>query len=158
MIVSAQDIRTAKRGPDGIFASVRSDCARNLQDLANRFHLRNASGNAPATLLSGEGPSKPAANPPLSDRQGNSKGGPIEQMNAFALQVGAFLDPANADHFRTLIEATYGPVVILCSDQSNRPFYRICVSHKSSRSAARELAAKLRRVKLAAGTIVVRVN
>jgi cell division protein FtsN len=79
-------------------------------------------------------------------------------MKAFAVQVGAFRDPANADHVRALMGETYGPVVILRSNQGDRPFYRVCVGHESSEGAARELAEKLRSAKLAAGTIVVRVN
>ena len=55
------------------------------------------------------------------------------------MQVGAFRDPANADLVRARVGATYGPVVITRSDQSNHPFYRVCVGHESSPSAAREL-------------------
>jgi len=79
-------------------------------------------------------------------------------MKAFAVQVGSFRDPANADHVRARMGGAYGPVVITRSDQSNHPFYRVCVGHESSQGAARELAEKLRSAKLAAGTMVVRVN
>jgi hypothetical protein len=157
-VVNAQDIRTAKGGTDGILPTVRSDCARSPQDLASRLHMQNASVNAPAMLLGGERPSRTTANSPVSYQHGNFKARLIEPMKTYAVQVGAFHDPANADQLRARIGASYGPVVILHSDQHNRPFYRVCVGHESSEGAARELAEKLRSAKLATGTFIVRLN
>ncbi len=158
MVVNAQDIRTAKRDLDGIFASVRSDCTKSAQDLASRPHVQYASVEGPARFFGGEDPSRTIANPPLRSQRGNLKSGLTKQTKAFAVQVGAFRDPANADLVRARVGATYGPVVITRSDQSNHPFYRVCVGHESSPSAARELGEKLRSANLAAGTMVVRVN
>jgi len=79
-------------------------------------------------------------------------------MKAFGVQVGTFRDPANADHLKALIGASYGPVVILRSEQGDGLLYRVCVGHESSEGAARELAEKLRNANLATSTLVVKVN
>jgi len=76
----------------------------------------------------------------------------------FAVQVGAFRDPANADRLKALIEASYGPVVIQSFDRGDGLFYRVRVGHESTEGAARDLAEKLRSANLAAATFVVRVN
>jgi len=106
----------------------------------------------------GASPSGTTANPPLSYKHGVSKGQPTEQMKAFGVQVGTFRDPANADHLKALIGASYGPVVILRSEQGDGLLYRVCVGHESSEGAARELAEKLRNANLATSTLVVKVN
>jgi hypothetical protein len=157
MVVNAQDIRTAKMGADGTLASVRSDCAKGPQDLGRRLPVQNASAVSPATHLGSDGSPRPLANPPLRIQHGISKTGLIEPTKAYAVQVGAFHNPANADHVKALMGA-YGPVVIIRSDQGNRAFYRVCVGHESSPGAARELAERLHSAKLTAGTVVVRVN
>jgi rare lipoprotein A len=76
----------------------------------------------------------------------------------FAVQVGAFHDPANADRLKALIEASYGPVVIQSFDRGDGLFYRVRVGHESSEAAAHELAEKIRNANLATETFVVRVN
>jgi len=76
----------------------------------------------------------------------------------FAVQVGAFRDPANAERLKALIEASYGPVVILSFDRGDGLFYRVRVGQESSEGAARALAEKLRTANLATETFVVRVN
>jgi rare lipoprotein A len=76
----------------------------------------------------------------------------------FAVQVGAFRDPANADRLKTLIEASFGPVVIVSFDRGDGLFYRVRVGQISSEEAARDLADQLRNANLATETFVVRVN
>ena len=84
--------------------------------------------------------------------------GSTSEPAVFAVQVGAFRDPANADRLKALIEASYGPVVILSFDRGDGLFYRVRVGHESSEDAARDLAEKLRSANLATETFVVRVN
>lgn len=76
----------------------------------------------------------------------------------FAVQVGAFRDPANAGRLKALIEATYAPVEIQSFDRGDGVFYRVRVGHESSESAAQELAQKLRSANFATETFVVRMN
>jgi rare lipoprotein A len=76
----------------------------------------------------------------------------------FAVQVGAFRDPANADRLKAMIEANYGPVVILSFDRGDGIFYRVRVGHESSEEAALALAEKLRSANLATTTFIVRMN
>jgi rare lipoprotein A len=75
----------------------------------------------------------------------------------FAVQVGAFRDPANADRLKAIIEGQLGPVSIQRYDRGDG-FYRVRVGSESTEDAARELAAKLRSANLAAETFIVRVN
>ena len=84
--------------------------------------------------------------------------GSTSEPGVFAVQVGAFLDPANADRLKALIEASFAPVVIQSFDRGDGLFYRVRVGHESSESAARDLAEKLRRANLATATFVVRMN
>jgi len=84
--------------------------------------------------------------------------GSTSEPAAFAVQVGAFRDPANAGRLKALIEASFGPVVILTFDGGDGLFYRVRVGNESSEGAAYELAGKLRSANLATETFVVRVN
>ncbi len=84
--------------------------------------------------------------------------GPTSEPAVFAVQVGAFRDPANAARLKALIEASYGPVVIQSFDRGDGLFYRVRVGHESSEDAARALAANLRNANLATVTFVVRMN
>jgi len=84
--------------------------------------------------------------------------GSTSEPALFAVQVGAFRDPANAGRLKALLEGSYGPVVIVSFDRGDGLFYRVRVGQASSESAARELAEKLRSANLAAQTFVVRVN
>jgi rare lipoprotein A len=76
----------------------------------------------------------------------------------FAVQVGAFRDPANANRLKALIGESYGPVVIQTFDRGDGSFYRVRVGHESSEAGSRELAQKLRSANLATETFVVRMN
>ena len=84
--------------------------------------------------------------------------GSTTEPAVFAVQVGAFRDPSNADRLKALIEASYGPVVIQSFDRGDGLFHRVRVGHESTEGAARELAAKLRGANLATATFVVRMN
>ena len=84
--------------------------------------------------------------------------GSTEEPAVFAVQVGAFRDPANAERLKALIEASYGPVVIQSFDRGDGLFHRVRVGHESTEGAAHELAAKLRSANLATETFVVRMN
>jgi len=84
--------------------------------------------------------------------------GSTSEPAVFAVQVGAFRDPANADRLKALIEASFAPVVVVSFDRGDGLFYRVQVGHESSEAAARELAEQLRNANLATQTFVVRVN
>jgi rare lipoprotein A len=84
--------------------------------------------------------------------------GSTSEPGVYAVQVGAFRDPANADRLKALIEASYAPVVIQSFDRGDGIFYRVRVGHESSEDAAGELAAKLRSANLATATFIVRMN
>ncbi len=76
----------------------------------------------------------------------------------FAVQVGAFRDPANAGRLKALIEPTYGPVVIQSYDRGDGVFYRVRVGRENSEAAAQELAGRIRSANLASQIFVVRMN
>jgi rare lipoprotein A len=84
--------------------------------------------------------------------------GVTSEPAVFAVQVGAFRDPANADRLKALIEASYGSVEIQTFDRGDGVFYRVRVGHETSEDAARALAENLRNANLATVTFVVRVN
>jgi rare lipoprotein A len=76
----------------------------------------------------------------------------------FAVQVGAFRDPGNAQRLKARIEASYRPVVIQGFDRGDGYFYRVRVGEENSEGAAQILAQKLRSANLANETFVVRLN
>jgi rare lipoprotein A len=76
----------------------------------------------------------------------------------FAVQVGAFRDPANADRLKALIEASFTPVTIQSFDRGDGVFYRVRVGSESTEAGADELAQKLRSANFATTTFVVRMN
>jgi len=76
----------------------------------------------------------------------------------FAVQVGAFRDPANAARLKTRIESSFAPVVIQSFDRGDGLFYRVRVGHESTEDAARDLAGRLRTANLATATFVIRMN
>ena len=84
--------------------------------------------------------------------------GATSEPGVFAVQVGAFRDPANAGRLKALIEASFGPVVIQSFDRGDGLFYRVRVGHESTESAAGDLAEKLRSTHLATATFVIRMN
>ncbi|MGA3324055.1 MAG: SPOR domain-containing protein, partial [Terriglobia bacterium] len=84
--------------------------------------------------------------------------GSTSEPAVFAVQVGAFRDPANAERLKAHIEASYGPVVIQSFDRGDGFFYRVRVGHENSEGAALALAEKLRSANLATQTFVTRLN
>jgi rare lipoprotein A len=84
--------------------------------------------------------------------------GTTAEPAVFAVQIGAFRDPANADRLKARIEASYGPVAIQSFDRGDGLFYRVRVGHENSEAAARALAEKIRSANLASQTFVVRMN
>ena len=84
--------------------------------------------------------------------------GDTSEPGVFAVQVGAFRDPANASRLKALIEASFPPVVIQSFDRGDGLFYRVRVGHESTESGARDLAEKLRSANFATATFVVRMN
>jgi histidine triad (HIT) family protein len=53
-----------------------------------------------------------------------------------------FLDPANAERLKALIEASFGPVVIVSFDRGDGLFYRVRVGQESSEGAALRIGGK----------------
>ena len=76
----------------------------------------------------------------------------------FAVQVGAFRNPDNAERLKKSIESQFGPVIIQGFDRGDGLFYRVRVGHESTEDAARSLAQSLRRANLVTETFVVRLN
>ena len=76
----------------------------------------------------------------------------------YAVQVGAFEDPNNAQRLKDLIEPRHGPVNIERYDRGDGVFYRVRVGRVSSLETANQLAQELRSGNLATDTFVVRVN
>lgn len=76
----------------------------------------------------------------------------------YAVQVGAFADPDNAQRLKALIEPRHGPVNIERYDRGDGAFYRVRVGRLSSIETANQLAQELRNGNFATDTFVVRVN
>jgi rare lipoprotein A len=81
-----------------------------------------------------------------------------EVPGIFAVQVGAFSDPANANRLKALIETSFAPVTIQSFDRGDGIFYRVRVGSESTEAGAYALADKLRNAKLATTTFVIRMN
>jgi rare lipoprotein A len=81
-----------------------------------------------------------------------------EAPGIFAVQVGAFSDPANANRLKALIEGSFAPVTIQSFDRGDGIFYRVRVGSESTEAGAYALAEKLRTANLATTTFVVRMN
>ena len=84
--------------------------------------------------------------------------GTTSEPAVFAVQIGAFRDPANAGRLKARVEASYGPVIIQSFDRGDGIFYRVRVGQESTEDGARQLAEKIRSANLAPQTFVVRVN
>ncbi|HXW13267.1 MAG TPA: septal ring lytic transglycosylase RlpA family protein [Terriglobia bacterium] len=84
--------------------------------------------------------------------------GTTTEPGVFAVQVGAFRDPANAERLKALIEASFAPVEIQTFDRGDGIFYRVRVGHESTEAGAGDLAEKLRNANFATITFVVRMN
>jgi rare lipoprotein A len=84
--------------------------------------------------------------------------GATEEPGIFAVQVGAFRDPVNAERLKARIEAMFTPVEIQSFDRGDGVFYRVRVGHEVSESAAGTLAEELRTANFATTTFIVRMN
>ena len=84
--------------------------------------------------------------------------GTTTEPGIFAVQVGAFRDPANAERLKERIEALFTPVQIQSFDRGDGIFYRVRVGHEASESAAGVLAEELRSANFATTTFIVRMN
>ncbi len=76
----------------------------------------------------------------------------------FAVQVGAFKEPSNAERLKAIIEPQFAPVAIQGFDRGDGFYYRVRVGHENTEEAARALAQNLREANLASETFVVRLN
>ncbi len=139
-------------GPDGIFASVRSDCAKEPARSCQYDHkCKTPLSRVQQDFWGAQGPSRTTANPPLSYPARNLKSRTYRTNEGLCRASGHISRPRQCRPFRARMGASYGPVVITVPTSGNRPFYRVCVGHESSEGAARELAEKLRSANLAAG-------
>jgi rare lipoprotein A len=76
----------------------------------------------------------------------------------YSVQIGAFLDPSNAERLKNRIEEKFHPVVIKKEDHGNGVFNLVLVGQENTRQQAQKLANQLVRAKLATQTYVVRIN
>jgi rare lipoprotein A len=83
---------------------------------------------------------------------------PVPPPGIFAVQVGAFKDPNNAERLKALIETHYGPVIIQSFDRGDGLFHRVRVGSETTEADATELASTLREENFTTQTFVVRMN
>jgi peptidoglycan lytic transglycosylase len=76
----------------------------------------------------------------------------------YSVQIGAFLDPGNAERLKDRIEKKFHPVIIKKADHGNGVFNLVLVGQENTQQQAQELANQLVRAKLATQTYVVRIN
>ena len=76
----------------------------------------------------------------------------------YAVQVGAFSDPRNAENLKRLIEKRFRPVSIQSLERGNKVFSRVLVGSVTSESQAEKLERQLFEAKLATQAFVVRLN
>ncbi len=76
---------------------------------------------------------------------------------SFGVQVGAFLQPENADRLKAQLEQQYPPVSVVTYDSPNGTFYRVRVGKLPTEDAAQELANKLH-TEQGYTTFVVRID
>ncbi|MGH9326257.1 MAG: septal ring lytic transglycosylase RlpA family protein [Terriglobia bacterium] len=84
--------------------------------------------------------------------------GPNAPPGIYAVQVGAFANPNNAQRLKTLIEPHFGPIVIQTFDGAQGLLYRVRVGRLFNEPAAHELASDLKQAGLVVETYVVRLN
>lgn len=77
---------------------------------------------------------------------------------AFAVQVGAFTDPRNAEALKEAIAPHFGPVSIQTFDRGDGIFHRVRVGRERTEEAAEGLARRLRQAGFATQTFVVRLD
>lgn len=84
--------------------------------------------------------------------------GPNAEEGIYSVQIGAFLNPLNADRLRQEIGSGYGPVMIQTYEGANGLFYRVRVGEFQTIEGARALARQLLDANLATQAFVVRLN
>ena len=85
--------------------------------------------------------------------------GPSAVPGIYAVQVGAFRDPSDAQKLKVAIEPHFGPVSIQTyNSPAQGVLYRVRVGQLNNEGTARELASDIARTGLAAETYVVRLN
>ena len=62
---------------------------------------------------------------------------------AFAVQIGAFLQPENADKLKAQLEQTHPPISVVKFDSPKGMFYRVRVGRVSTEAEAQDLATEL---------------
>lgn len=81
-----------------------------------------------------------------------------EQAAIYAVQVGAFRDPGNAERLKAQISSKFQPVSIASYDRGDGMYHRVRVGQLATQQAAEDLARQLRELGFATQTFVVRVN
>ncbi|HKT10316.1 MAG TPA: septal ring lytic transglycosylase RlpA family protein [Terriglobia bacterium] len=76
----------------------------------------------------------------------------------YSVQIGAFLDPENAERLKRRIEKKFQPVIIKRDEYGGRAFNLVLVGQESTAQQAQELADQLAHSKLVKKTYVVRIN
>lgn len=84
--------------------------------------------------------------------------GPQAVPGVYAVQVGAFRNPDNAQRLKALIEPHFGPVMIQTYDDPKGLFYRVRVGNLNNEATARDLANDMKQQGLVTETYVVRLN
>ena len=84
--------------------------------------------------------------------------GPDAAGGIYAVQIGAFLDPSNAERLKRRIEKKFQPVIIKTANRPNGVFNLVLVGQESTQQQAEQLASQLVHDKLATQTFVVRTN
>ncbi len=84
--------------------------------------------------------------------------GPDPTAGFFTVQVGAFLDRANAERLRERLAASYSNAAIQPFDSPDGLFYRVRVGRISGEDAARQFADSLRQKEGFSTPFVVRVD
>ena len=84
--------------------------------------------------------------------------GPDASGGIYSVQIGAFLDPNNAERLKRRIEKKFHPVVIKQANRGNGVFNLVLVGQERTRQQAEQLASRLVHDKLATQTYVVRTN
>ncbi|MBI3405961.1 MAG: septal ring lytic transglycosylase RlpA family protein [Acidobacteria bacterium] len=84
--------------------------------------------------------------------------GPAQATGQFTVQVGAFLDRANAVRVRQQLERRYQPVFVMEYDSPKGMFYRVRVGRVATEKAADRLAERLRAEEKTFVPFVVRLD
>ena len=84
--------------------------------------------------------------------------GPGATTGLYAVQVGAFSDPGNAEKLKKLIEKSFRPVNLQDLQHGDQRLVRVLVGQEKTESQAEKLERQLFETKLATHAFVVRLN